>query len=117
MQGIGTLHRVGYLLGDLAVLGRLVLLAQGLKGLGQQEVPLGVGRIQGKGLAQDTHRFRGRALLQMQVGQDMQDRRVLSADEGQIIRFAREQAEKAFERQDIRDYLDTDEDFWMSWKY
>mgnify|MGYP003943375083 CR=1 FL=1 len=47
----------------------------------------------------------------------MQDRRVLSVDERAVVQFAREQAEKAFERQDIRDYLEMDEGFWRSWKY
>jgi cytosine/adenosine deaminase-related metal-dependent hydrolase len=47
----------------------------------------------------------------------MQDRRVLSADQEEILEFARQQAQTAFERQDIRAYLETDKDFWMSWKY
>ena len=47
----------------------------------------------------------------------MQDRRVLSVDEGEVVQFAREQADKAFERQDIRSYLEMGEDFWRSWKY
>lgn len=47
----------------------------------------------------------------------MRDRRVLSVDEGEVVQFAREQAEKGFERQDMRDYLEMDESFWRSWKY
>jgi 5-methylthioadenosine/S-adenosylhomocysteine deaminase len=47
----------------------------------------------------------------------MQDRRVISVDEGEVIQSAREEAQKAFERQEIRGYLGMDQDFWTSWKY
>ncbi len=47
----------------------------------------------------------------------MQDRQVLSVDEKEVIQSAREEAQKAFERQDISSYLEMDQDFWMNWKY
>ena len=47
----------------------------------------------------------------------MQDRRVVSVDEKEVVQFAREEAQKAFERQEIRGYLEMDQDFWRSWKY
>lgn len=47
----------------------------------------------------------------------MQDRHILSVDEKEVIQCAREEAQKAFERQDIRGYLQMDQDFWTNWKY
>jgi 5-methylthioadenosine/S-adenosylhomocysteine deaminase len=47
----------------------------------------------------------------------MQDRQVRSVDEQEVVRFARKEAQKAFERHDIRDYLKMDQDFWTNWKY
>jgi cytosine/adenosine deaminase-related metal-dependent hydrolase len=47
----------------------------------------------------------------------MQDRHVLSVDEQEVIQFAREEAQKAFDRHDIRDYLKMDQDFWTNWRY
>lgn len=47
----------------------------------------------------------------------MQDRRVLWVDEKEVVQCAREEAQRAFERQDIGDYLQIDQDFWMNWKY
>ena len=42
---------------------------------------------------------------------------ILSVDEKEVIQCAREEAQKAFERQDIRGYLQMDQDFWTNWKY
>jgi cytosine/adenosine deaminase-related metal-dependent hydrolase len=47
----------------------------------------------------------------------MQDRRVRTVDEEEVILSAREEAQKAFERQDIRGYMEMNRDFWRSWKY
>jgi 5-methylthioadenosine/S-adenosylhomocysteine deaminase len=47
----------------------------------------------------------------------MQDHRVVSVDEKGVVQFAREEAQKAFERQEIRGYWEMDQDFWRSWKY
>jgi cytosine/adenosine deaminase-related metal-dependent hydrolase len=47
----------------------------------------------------------------------MQDRRVISVDEEDVVQRAREESQKAFERQDISGYLQMDRDFWMNWRY
>ena len=47
----------------------------------------------------------------------MQNRHVLSVDEKEIVQMAREESQKAFERQDIAMYLKMDNNFWSGWKY
>jgi cytosine/adenosine deaminase-related metal-dependent hydrolase len=47
----------------------------------------------------------------------MQDRQVLSVDEGAIMDGAREAADRAFSRFDVGPYLETDEGFWLGWRH
>jgi 5-methylthioadenosine/S-adenosylhomocysteine deaminase len=47
----------------------------------------------------------------------MQQRNVLSVDEKEIVQMAREESQKAFDRQDISMYLTMDNQFWSGWKY
>ena len=47
----------------------------------------------------------------------MQDRQVLSVDEGAILDGAREAADRAFARFDVSPYLEVDESFWLGWRH
>lgn len=47
----------------------------------------------------------------------MQGRRVNTVDEEAVVGMAREQAALAFERFDVFDYLEMNENFWQGWKY
>jgi len=47
----------------------------------------------------------------------MQDRKVLTVDEGAIIEMARQEAERAFERFDVAPYLEMGPDFWLGWRH
>jgi cytosine/adenosine deaminase-related metal-dependent hydrolase len=47
----------------------------------------------------------------------MEERQVRSVDAQAVVEQAREQAELAFERVNITDYVAMDENFWKNWKY
>jgi cytosine/adenosine deaminase-related metal-dependent hydrolase len=47
----------------------------------------------------------------------MRDRRVLTVDQDEVVRQAREESRRAFDRYDIRRYLEMDESFWTGWRY
>jgi cytosine/adenosine deaminase-related metal-dependent hydrolase len=47
----------------------------------------------------------------------MQDRRVLTVDENEVVEQAREEAQKAFERHPVGKYTRMDENFWTGWRY
>ncbi|MFO7942402.1 MAG: amidohydrolase family protein [Bacillota bacterium] len=47
----------------------------------------------------------------------MEGRRVLSVDEGEVLDFARREAEKAVERIDVSDYLELPAGFWQGWRH
>jgi hypothetical protein len=42
---------------------------------------------------------------------------VLSVQEDDVLQYAREEAEKAFERKSVEGYLETGDGFWKGWKY
>ncbi|MFW5896543.1 MAG: amidohydrolase family protein [Bacillota bacterium] len=47
----------------------------------------------------------------------MEDRRVLTVDEGEVLDFAQEEAEKAVGRVDISPYLELPAGYWNSWRH
>jgi 5-methylthioadenosine/S-adenosylhomocysteine deaminase len=47
----------------------------------------------------------------------MEDRKVLSVDENDVIKMAREESQRAFECHNIDDLLKMDHNFWMGWRY
>jgi 5-methylthioadenosine/S-adenosylhomocysteine deaminase len=47
----------------------------------------------------------------------MQDRKILSVDEGSLLERAREAAARAFARFDVSPYLETDDSFWLGWRH
>jgi 5-methylthioadenosine/S-adenosylhomocysteine deaminase len=47
----------------------------------------------------------------------MQDRKILSVDEGSLLERAREAAARAFARFDVSPYLETDDSVWLGWRH